>query len=116
MELVDLIDRQSLSRMIEEMAADDRVDLLECLDREHVESLLPLIAQAERTDIRKLLSYPEESAGAIMTTEYASLPRTSPCRRPLKNCDCRRRIARRFITFISSTSSAACSVLSRCES
>lgn len=73
-ELVDLIDRQSLSRLIEEMAADDRVDLLECLDPEHVESLLPLIAQAERTDIRKLLSYPEESAGAIMTTEYASLP------------------------------------------
>jgi len=32
------------------------------------------VAQAERDDIRRLLSYPEGSAGSIMTTEYASLP------------------------------------------
>ncbi len=74
-ELVDLMDRECLSRLIEEMAPDDRVDLLERLDPNHVESILPLVAQAERTDIRKLLSYPEDSAGSIMTTEYASLPK-----------------------------------------
>ncbi|MCG6156762.1 magnesium transporter [Rubinisphaera margarita] len=73
--LVGQMDRSSLSRLIEEMAADDRVDLLECLDPGQVETLLPLIAQAERADIRKLLSYPEGSAGSIMTTEYASLPK-----------------------------------------
>ena len=56
------------------MASDDRVDLLSRLETEQVERLLPLIAQAERNDIRKLLSFPEDSAGAIMTTEYASLP------------------------------------------
>lgn len=72
--LVDVIDRPTLSRMLEQMAPDDRVDLLSRLDEDHVEALLPLIAQAERSDIRKLLSYPEDSAGAIMTTEYASLP------------------------------------------
>ncbi|HEX6984776.1 MAG TPA: magnesium transporter, partial [Planctomycetaceae bacterium] len=44
------------------------------LEPKRVEALLPLVAQAERADIRKLLSYPEDSAGAIMTTEYASLP------------------------------------------
>jgi magnesium transporter len=38
------------------------------------EDVLRLIARAERNDIRKLLSYDEDSAGAIMTTEYASLP------------------------------------------
>jgi magnesium transporter len=32
------------------------------------------VAKAERHDIRMLLSCPEESAGALMTTEYASLP------------------------------------------
>src|SRR5690606_24847522 len=72
--LVDSIDRQSLSRLIEEMPPDDRVDLLERMDQDEVEKLLPLVAQAERADIRKLLSYPEESAGSIMTTEYAWLP------------------------------------------
>ncbi|QDT99429.1 magnesium transporter [Gimesia aquarii] len=73
-EIVDVIERGPLSKLIEEMAPDDRVDLLSRMDEERVEELLPLIAQAERSDIRKLLSYPEDSAGAIMTTEYASLP------------------------------------------
>ena len=72
--LVDSIDQRSLSRIIEQLPADDRVDLLERLEPERVEELLPLVAQAERSDIRKLLSYPDESAGSIMTTEYASLP------------------------------------------
>jgi magnesium transporter len=44
------------------------------LDPEEVEGVLPLIAQAERADIRRLLSYPEHSAGSIMTTDYAALP------------------------------------------
>ena len=72
-ELVDLIGRDRLSKIIEEMSSDDRADLLSRLDPRRVESLLPLIAQAERADIRKLLSYPDYSAGSIMTTEYASL-------------------------------------------
>ncbi|HID23072.1 MAG TPA: magnesium transporter, partial [Planctomycetaceae bacterium] len=72
--LVRSVDRQHLSDLIEAMAPDDRVDLLERLDPDVVEDLMPLIAQAERSDIRRLLSFPEDSAGAIMTTEYASLP------------------------------------------
>ena len=74
-ELVEIIDREQLSKLLEHMSPDERVDLLEELDEEHVESLLPLIAKAERANIRKLLSYPEDSAGSIMTTEYASLPK-----------------------------------------
>ncbi|HCS51061.1 MAG TPA: magnesium transporter, partial [Planctomycetaceae bacterium] len=73
--LVEKMERKPLSKLVQEMAADDRVDLLEKLDPSHVETLLPLIAQAERADIRRLLSYPEGSAGSIMTTEYASLPK-----------------------------------------
>lgn len=73
-ELTDLIGRERLSKIIEEMSSDDRADLLNRLEPNQVEGLLPLMAQAERADIRKLLSYPESSAGAIMTTEYASLP------------------------------------------
>lgn len=72
-ELVDGIDREHLSKLIEAMSSDDRVDLLEHMDEERVEQILPLIAQAERDEIRKLLSYPDDSCGSIMTTEYASL-------------------------------------------
>lgn len=73
-ELVAAVDRKHLSKLVEAMSSDDRVDLLEHMDEEQLEALLPLIAQAERDEIRKILSYPEDSAGSIMTTEYASLP------------------------------------------
>ena len=68
------LDRAALTTLLEEMAPDDRVDLLSRMSAERVNNLLPLIAQAERNDIRKLLSYPEDTAGAVMTSEYASLP------------------------------------------
>lgn len=84
LQLVDLMDRRQLSQIIEHMSADDRVDLLEQMDDEHVEALLPLIAQAERNEIRKLLSYPDNSAGSIMTTEYAYAPSNITVREALE--------------------------------
>ena len=73
-DLVLHADPQRLAGLIEEMAPDDRADLLSSLPPEQMESLLPLVAQAERSEIRKLLSYPDSSAGSLMTTDYASLP------------------------------------------
>jgi magnesium transporter len=73
-ELVTAADRSRLGPLIEWMAADNRDDLLRELDPDFVEEILPLVAKAERHDIRMLLSCPEDSAGSLMTTEYASLP------------------------------------------
>ena len=73
-ELFETADRGRLGGLLEAMAADNRDDLLRELDPAFVEEILPLVAKAERHDIRMLLSCPEGSAGALMTTEYASLP------------------------------------------
>jgi len=73
-EMVSGVGRDRMSKLLEAMSPDDRVDLLKQLDPEVVESLMPLVAKAERQDIRTLLSFPEGSAGSVMTTEYASLP------------------------------------------
>ncbi len=73
-ELCSGVGRERMSRLLEEMPHDDRADLLRHLDSDFVEDLLPLVARADRNDIRMLLSCPENSAGALMTTEYASLP------------------------------------------
>jgi magnesium transporter len=73
-DMVHGVGRERMSALLEEMAADDRVGLLSQLDPTLVDSLLPLVAKAERHDIRLLLSYPDHTAGSIMTTEYASLP------------------------------------------
>jgi magnesium transporter len=77
-ELVKAADRAHLGPLLEWMAADNRDDLLRELDPEFVEEILPLVAKAERHDIRMLLSCPEGSAGSLMTTEYASLPADIP--------------------------------------
>lgn len=73
-EIVEGQGRPQMARLLEEMSHDDRADLVQALP-EHVRGeLLPLLAQAERLDIRRLVSYPEESVGAVMTTDYATLP------------------------------------------
>lgn len=72
-ELVRKLDKRRLSELLEEMSPDDRVDLLSRMPHDRVQDLLPLIAQAERNDIRRLLSYAPDTAGSILTTEYASL-------------------------------------------
>jgi magnesium transporter len=73
-ELLRAADREHIGPLLEWMAADNRDDLLRECDPAFVEDILPLVAKAERHDIRMLLSCPEGSAGSLMTTEYASLP------------------------------------------
>ena len=46
------------------------------MDEDVREAIMPLIAQAERNDIRRLWKYAEGTAGGVMTTEYAVLPQT----------------------------------------
>ncbi len=64
----------TMLRFIENMDPDDRVDLLKKVDVDIREAVMPLIAQAERNEIRRLWQYAEGTAGAVMTTEYAFLP------------------------------------------
>ena len=71
---VEASNAQTMLRFIENMEPDDRVDLLKAVDEDVREAIMPLIAQAERNDIRRLWRYAEGTAGAVMTTEYAVLP------------------------------------------
>lgn len=73
-ELVSGVGRERISRLLEAMPHDDRANLLRELDSDVVDNLLPLVAKADREDIRRLLDYPEGTAGSVMTTDYAALP------------------------------------------
>lgn len=72
--LLETADRPKAGQLLESMASDNRDDVLRELDEDLVEGILPFVAKAERQSIRMLLSCPEDSAGSLMTTEYASLP------------------------------------------
>lgn len=68
-----VLTRIDLAEIMGEMPSDKRVDLFKCLDHEQQNALLPALVQAEREDIRQLSSYVEGTAGAIMSSEYATL-------------------------------------------
>ncbi|MCS6780572.1 MAG: magnesium transporter [Geminicoccaceae bacterium] len=72
-ELVAALGRADLVRIVSAMAHDERADLFNRLSEAERATLLPALAAAEREDIRKLASYPEGTAGSIMTSDYAAL-------------------------------------------
>lgn len=72
--MVEGTGRQHMARLIEQMSHDDRVDLLRRLLPAVREGLLRLVDEADRRDIAMLQKYAENTAGAIMTTDYAWVP------------------------------------------
>lgn len=69
----NVLARNTLAEIVGEMSSDKRADLFKKLNREQQNALLPALAQAEREDIRQLSSYQEGTAGAVMSSEYATL-------------------------------------------
>lgn len=72
-EMSFLFPRASLAKLVGEMPSDERTDLYKRLDQNQRDALLPALAQAEREDIRRLSAYAEKTAGALMTSDYATL-------------------------------------------
>ncbi|MCC5961670.1 MAG: magnesium transporter [Rhodobacteraceae bacterium] len=67
------IARPDFARIVTDMSHDERADLWKALSPDQRATLLPALAQAEREDIRRLAAYPEGTAGAAMTSDYATL-------------------------------------------
>jgi magnesium transporter len=84
METLNHLSHEVLVRLISLMSPDDRADLVEELDESFRDRLLSLLIQAERQNILKLITYPEGSAGAYMTTDYALLRPDITVRRALE--------------------------------
>ena len=72
--LVEGMSDEKVADLLEEMAPDEAADLLAELPEERSQELLNLMEDDEAEDVRKLLAYPEDSAGGIMTTEYIAVP------------------------------------------
>ncbi len=60
--------------ILEEMDPDEAADLLADLPEQTSEQLLSLMEDDEAAEVRSLLVFPEDSAGGIMTTEFAHAP------------------------------------------
>lgn len=60
--------------VLEEMGPDEAADLLADVHPTERSKLLDLMQDEDATDVEKLLTYPETTAGGIMTTEYVTIP------------------------------------------
>lgn len=59
--------------MLSEMYTDNAVDLLNTLDKKNKAKYLSLLDTEAASEIKELLHYEDETAGAIMTTEFVSI-------------------------------------------
>lgn len=73
--IVGDMDEERAADILEEMDPDEAADLLQDLPEERREELIDLMEEEESADVEELLSYPEDSAGGIMTTDFLALPR-----------------------------------------
>jgi magnesium transporter len=71
--LVENLTDERVADVLEEMSPDEAADLLAELPDERSEDLLDMMGQEQAEDVRLLLTYPEDSAGGIMTTDFVTV-------------------------------------------
>ncbi len=71
--LISALTKKEATAIIEDMYADDAADLFEEMPAIMISKLLSNVSADTRADINKLLRYPENSAGSLMTMEYIHL-------------------------------------------
>ena len=66
------------------MDPDEAADLLAYLSEARSEELLGAMEPEEAADVKELLSYHEETAGGLMTTEYLAIPERMTCEQTIQ--------------------------------
>jgi CBS domain-containing protein/sporulation protein YlmC with PRC-barrel domain len=68
--LLDMPDDKA-SELLGNMSPDDAADLLADIPEERRQRFIAMLEKEDAEDLQELLSYPEHSAGGIMTTDFA---------------------------------------------
>ena len=71
--LLRLLTTREMADVMAGLYDDDAVDLLEELPAGVVKRLMRVVSSEERRTLNRLLRYPEDSAGSVLTTEFVDL-------------------------------------------
>ena len=71
--LIQALPEVQIGAIFKEMSDDDRAEIIAQLPDEFARQILDQLGTVESQDVETLLSYPEDSAGRIMTTEFFAL-------------------------------------------
>ena len=86
--IANLLENESPERIatvIQELSANDQSFILSTLEDEQAQSVIELLKTEEQEEIEELMGYPEDSAGAMMTTNVFTLYQNTTCRDALKS-------------------------------
>ena len=72
-DIIDGVPDERIADLLEAMPMDDAAEILSVLEEERAEDLLELMEPEEAAEVEVLLSYPEDTAGRLMTTEVVHL-------------------------------------------
>ncbi|MCH7401529.1 magnesium transporter [Belliella kenyensis] len=67
------ISKKRFAPIFENMASDDRCDLFQHMSQDEQAAILPYLSKEAREDVVRLSSYPPETAGGIMSTDFATI-------------------------------------------
>lgn len=73
-QLAEKMTEEGLSQLFVHMNSDERADLFNELSEDRQQGILRRMAKEEREDIRRLSSYEEGTTGAVMTSDYVTVP------------------------------------------
>ncbi len=73
-EIIEHLGSEQAADLLEEMPPDEAADLLGELPEEKADELLNLMEPEEAQEVRELMEHEEDTAGALMTTEFIALP------------------------------------------
>ncbi len=73
-DVLEQLDPARAADILDRMAPDDAADVLAELEPEDVDGVLRRMEPAEAADVHALLTYPKDTAGGLMTTDYALAP------------------------------------------
>jgi len=72
-DIVDALPNDQIAQAVQQLDSDDAVYILEDLDQQDQDEILAQLPFTERVRLRRSLSYPEETAGRRMQTEFVAV-------------------------------------------
>ncbi len=78
-EIISGMTDRELTRILDELYMDDAIDMLEEMPASIVKRIMRSATPETRAEINRFLSYPEDSAGSVMTSEFIDLRKGMTC-------------------------------------
>lgn len=73
LDLFKTVSHKRFAQVVEFMPSDNRADFFQHLTQKEQSALLPYLPKSVREDVIKLSAYPPETAGGIMSTDFATV-------------------------------------------